>query len=168
MPNVFCTLRCCYWVCSQKTRWNLVNLLWLVSTSNYNRDVIMVAQDSRLLSIFKIIITISFTLIRRRIFWVMALSWQFLVFQDTFKTSARSLRRLRRWKILRLKKQEVVILKMSSRRLEDQKIFSWAFIRYWKHLCHYFLDLLWLNCVLSNHEDVTVIYMICHDLNLSY
>ena len=122
MSNVFCTLRWCYWVCSQKKRWNLVNLLWFVSTSNYNRDVIMVAQYSRLLSIFEVIITISFTLIRRRIFWVMALSWQFLVFEDTFKTSARSLRRLRRWKILRLKNQEIVILKTSSRRLEDQEI----------------------------------------------
>ena len=128
----------------------------------------MVAQDSRLLSIFKIIITISFTLIRRRIFWVMALSWQFLVFQDTFKTSARSLRRFRRWKVSRLKKQEIVILKTSSRRLEDQEIFSGAFIRYWKHLYNYFLDLLWLNCVLSNHEGVMIIYMICHDLSLSY
>ena len=128
----------------------------------------MVAQDSRLLSIFKIIITISFTLIRRRIFWVMALSWQFLVFQDTFKTSARSLRRFRRWKVSRLKKQEIVILKTSSRRLEDQEIFSGAFIRYWKHLYNYFLDLLWLNCVLSNHESVMIIYMICHDLSLSY
>ena len=128
----------------------------------------MVAQDSRLLSIFKIIITISFTLIRRRIFWVMALSWQFLVFQDTFKTSARSLRRFRRWKVSRLKKQEIVILETSSRRLEDQEIFSGAFIRYWKHLYNYFLDLLWLNCVLSNHEGVMIIYMICLDLILSY
>ena len=56
-----------YRMSALKRRENLGNLLWLASELNYDKNVIIIIQDSSLLFVFKIIvITISFILIRKR------------------------------------------------------------------------------------------------------
>ena len=124
-------------MCVPKRRENLGILLWFTSAWYYIRQVNTVTQDSILLFVFKIIITISFILIRK----VFSESRQFLVFENIFKTSWGSLeevykmflrrfldafiissRCLERWTFVRLGKQEIATLKMFSRPVQDM---SW-------------------------------------------
>ena len=97
-----------YWMRVPKRRQNLGNLLWLASTWNCNRNVLIVTQYSKLLFTFKIVIA--------------------TFFHDNFSSSKTSSRRFRehlaRLDILCLGRQEISKLKMSSRRLGDQKMFA--------------------------------------------
>ena len=74
-----------YWVHVPKTRKNSGNLLWLASAWNYKRNI-TVTQDSRLLLVFKITITISFILIIKWFFSGMTSSLLANHLQDIFKT----------------------------------------------------------------------------------
>ena len=52
-PFIF-AWRC--WMCAPKRRWNSGNFLWLTSTWNYNRNVIVVTQNSKLLLLFPLLV----------------------------------------------------------------------------------------------------------------
>ena len=96
-----------HWIRAPKRRQNFKNLLWLASAWNYNRNVIMVAQDSRLLLVFKILYYFFYSCYKKDF----SKSWQFLVFQDVFKAASKRFQDV-------LEDEKLYVL-------EDKELFRW-------------------------------------------